>query len=208
MEDKRPLLTIVLILVVFLGFNYYQATQRQARLAEQESSDVVTPEPAETGAATPVAVADEARAEAADAPPESFSQPAETSGAAYDEEITVVDTPTWVARFSNRGATVLSWSLKEYSAFSGEPVDMVSGEEGALGVEFLFGAERLDTASWMFEGPGAVELHPRGDGAFSVLGFRAEREDGVRVVKEYTVYADSYTMELYVNVIGLDGPAA
>jgi YidC/Oxa1 family membrane protein insertase len=205
MDDKRPLLAIVLILLVFLGFNYYHALQRQARMPEQDAPVVGASEPSAGGEGVAPGAVDAAPSSRQETAAERVETPPDRTGA---EEITVVETPLWVARFSNRGGMLLSWQLKEYASFDGEPVELVSGDAGALGVELLYGAERLDTSSWIFEGPGAGELHPGGEGSFSVLGFRSGREEGVRVVKEYTVYPDRYSLELYVNVAGLDDPSA
>ena len=205
MDDKRPLLAIVLILIVFLGFNYYQATRRAARLQEEQTSDVVAVEPKADPTAE-VETSSRGAAEEAGEPPS--EAPAAVVDSTRTEEITVVDTPLWVARFSNRGATLLSWQLKKYTTFGGEPVDLVPDGGAALPVAFRRGTEELDTAPRMFEGPGEGELRPEGEDSFAVLGYRCELEDGVRVVKEYTVYPDSYVMELYVHVAGLDGPAA
>lgn len=208
MDDKRPLLAIVLVLALVLGFNYYQSTRQAARLAEQEAA-VVAEEPVAESVARDGgsdAVPGAPHVDAAERPTDDVAVVAESSRA---EEITVVDAPLWVARFSNRGATLLSWQLKGYTTFEGEPIDLVPPQESALTVEFLYGPDRLDTSSWMFDGPGDREIRASGgEGAFSVLGYRLERADGVRVVKEYTVYPDSYTIELYVNVVGLEGPAA
>ena len=205
MEDKRPLLAIVLILLVFLGFNYYQATQRRSLSTEEVATDVADQD-VEVAPAERPSVADEPATEPRDVHPD---RAAATADSTRQEEITVIDGPLWEARFSNRGANVISWRLKNYTAFDGEPIDLVPDGQAGLGVEFLFGAERIDTSTWMFDGPGAVTIESSGGGGgWEVLGFRREMSDGVRVVKEYTVYPDTYTMELYVNVVGLEGPAA
>ncbi len=68
------------------------------------------------------------------------SEPAdvpETQAAEAEQEI-IVESDTFVVRFSNRGAVVTSWLLKEYVAANREPLDLVHAD-GAKSHGYPFG---------------------------------------------------------------------
>lgn len=64
----------------------------------------------------------------------------EVSGAvaADSEEEIIVESDTFVVRFSNHGAVITSWVLKEYAAANGEPLDLVHAG-GAKNYGYPFG---------------------------------------------------------------------
>lgn len=216
MEDKRPLLAIVLILVVFLGFSYWNSWQARQHAAEQQAVEAPAGEAAGLveGQGSATAVAGGSEAGTGTIPKEDgsaearASEPAMTAGEEIAEEITTIETPLWVARLSNRGGVIISWELRGYDSASGEPVQLVPEGLPALGTQIKYGAERFDTSSMMFEGPGERVFRPSGEDSFTMVGFQTETLGGLRLTRQYTFYPDSYSFELYVSVVGLDAPAA
>lgn len=207
MEDKRPLLAIVLILVVFLGFNYWNTKRAQELAAEQ---------PIEEVARTEDPVADEVQRAAGDAeravradvealPDGGVSEPVLPE---IEKRLTTVETPLWVAHLSNRGGTIVSWELRDYVDSEGEPVQLVREGYSALGAEVRYGAERIDTSSMMFEGGGDELVRPSGDGSFAMVGFQATTEDGLVVTRQYTFFPNRYSFDLHITIAGLAAPAA
>ncbi len=221
MEDKRPLLAIVLILVIFLGFSYYNSWHAR-RAAELElATDVGLSETAavleqdeagQTGGEAETGTEASPEGRGTEEPSTGGGVPADvgtpTQTVNVPEEITTVETSLWVAQISNRGGTIVSWELRNYKNADGELVNLVPEGSGALGTEIKYGAERIDTSSMMFEGPGETVLQPRGEGSYSMIGFHAETEEGLRITRQYTFYPDSYSFELFLSVMGLDKPAA
>jgi YidC/Oxa1 family membrane protein insertase len=85
--------------------------------------------PATVAPGTPALVAP-----AAPAAPEAPAAPAVTLGETSDREI-VVETTTVKATFSNRGARLLHWVLKEYRTDAGAPLDLVPSAAAADAVK-------------------------------------------------------------------------
>ncbi|MFH1501717.1 MAG: membrane protein insertase YidC [Candidatus Eisenbacteria bacterium] len=204
MEDKRPLLAILLILVIFLGFNYWNA-QRAGEAAVPGQADVASTEEAGQPVAGAPGISEVVPETAAEA---SAGASAAAAAELVPEEITTVETPLWVARLSNRGGSIVSWELKNYDDSEGAPVQLVREGSAALSTEIRYGARRIDTSSIMFEGPGETVHRPSGDGSFSMIAFQTNLPEGIRLTRQYTFFPDSYAFELYVSVAGLDAPAA
>ncbi|MBD3349544.1 MAG: membrane protein insertase YidC [Candidatus Eisenbacteria bacterium] len=219
-QEKRPILAILLILLIFLGFSYWNTRQRETRVSEEPAPTEVTTDGRYDGAAVepssgaPEPVTEET-ADAESMPEEEAEYTGDMEERGFvdaesppSEEITTVETSLWTAKISNRGATIVSWELKEYDDTTGEPVQLVPRDGAALKTLLNYGGRPIDTSELMFEGPGETTIEPRGEQGFSMLGYKAETADGLRLTRQYTFYPETYSFELYVSVQGLDEPAA
>jgi YidC/Oxa1 family membrane protein insertase len=199
MDDKRPLVAILLILIIFLGFNYYYTRQMRQRTpteaVEEAKEEAQAPAPIPE---TPV----ETRA-----PGEPAREAARTVTSG-PEEITAVRSALWSATLTSRGAAISSWKLADYTDVQGDSVQLVSPAGEALAVEIRYGTELIDTRDWVFSGPRESTIDLVAGGGARSLTYEAERADGVRVVKEYTFTPGMYSFDLRVSVLGLDAPAA
>ena len=118
--QKRLLLACVLSAVAITVYTFL-ARPVAPVVAPETGAEPVTAETVPGGAAEPFS---EPSGEEA---PSEASEPAAAPGAqaAESEQETVVESDTFIVRFSNRGAVVTSWVLKEYVAANGEPLDLV-----------------------------------------------------------------------------------
>jgi YidC/Oxa1 family membrane protein insertase len=103
MDQKRFLITFLLIMVVFLGINYFL---RPARKPQPEApvtdTAVVTQE---------------------------MEEPTESADAGFtplvEEDPIIVETPLYIAEFSRKGGLLISYRLKDYKGNNGGLVDLV-----------------------------------------------------------------------------------
>ena len=118
--QKRLLLACVLSAVAITVYTFV-ARPVAPVVAPETGAESVTEEPVPGDPAEPFS--ESSREEAL---PQK-SQPAAVFGtqAAESEQEIIVESDTFVVRFSNRGAVVTSWVLKEYVAADGEPLDLV-----------------------------------------------------------------------------------
>ena len=118
--QKRLLLACVISAVAITAYTFF-ARPVAPVVAPETGAELVTAEPIPGDPAEPSwdPSGDEAPSEAL--------EPAAAPGtqAAESEQEIVVESDTFVVRFSNRGAVVKSWVLKEYVAADGEPLDLV-----------------------------------------------------------------------------------
>ena len=118
--QKRLLLACVLSAVAITMYTFV-ARPVAPVVAPETGAEPVTAEPVPGDLAEPFSESSREKA----LPQE--SQPAAVFGtqAAESEQEIVVESDTFIVRFSNRGAVVTSWVLKEYVAANGEPLDLV-----------------------------------------------------------------------------------
>ena len=115
--QKRLLLACVLSAVAITVYTFFAPRLVAPVVAPETGAEPVTAEPVPGDPAEPFSE---------EALPQAF-QPAAVFGtqAAESEQEIIVESDTFVVRFSNRGAVVTSWVLKEYVVANGEPLDLV-----------------------------------------------------------------------------------
>ncbi|MBL8230625.1 MAG: membrane protein insertase YidC [Bryobacterales bacterium] len=119
--DTRLLLALVLMGVVLFGSQYFLGSFNAppAKKAEAPKS-----------APAPTADASKASASKPAAEAESKPVPAGQIAAASQDDNIVVDTTLYRVQFSNRGAVVKSWVLKQYKDQNKKPVELVNKPGG------------------------------------------------------------------------------
>jgi len=117
--ERRVLLAIVLSFVILYAYQAFFVPPAPAR---RPAPAAATTEPATTETATAATPGAQAPAEAPPAAP----APAAVLADAAEREVTV-DTTTVQAVFTNRGARLVHWRLKDYRDDKGAPVDLVPG---------------------------------------------------------------------------------
>ncbi len=219
MDERRALLAVVLIFVVLFGYNFFmsktapapvasptQTTEQPGRVAGGDTgvggSSAVVSGGAEGAAGTEGAPA------AADEAGQSAAGGSSDVGASLPERTVVVDAPLWSATFSSRGGVLRSWRLNSYTAAGGQGVDLVPAGTQGLAADLRYGPSTIATGLWNFayEGPEHIVLNESG-GPVTVR-FEAMRDDGLAVVKTYTLVPGGYAFDLDVEVRGLVEPGA
>ncbi|MBA3973924.1 MAG: hypothetical protein C0504_06860 [Candidatus Solibacter sp.] len=122
--EKRLLLAFGLMGLVLLGSQYLMPTAPQAP-APKGAEQPPTPETAKAAEAAPNPGAPAAKPAARTAP----AVPAVPAAALADTEersAITVETGVYKVVFSNRGATIRSWTLKNYKDSNGKPVELVN----------------------------------------------------------------------------------
>ena len=118
------------------------------------------------------------------------------------EEIWTLDTSVYHVEFTNRGAAIRSWTLKNYKDSAGKPLELVN-QLGAAKAGYPFGVHirpghpqptaQLNQVLWV--------AHPSADG----LGIQYEFSDGHAAAKKSVSFQkDSYFVQLS-DELSLDG---
>lgn len=194
--EKRLILAIVLsILILFL----YQAVLVKKTPPVQPSPEG-SPAAARTEAPPPEAQARDLRPTP---PPETSSQPEEVQPVAGENEQQIrIDTSLYRAVWSNRGASLISWTLKEHLDGNGEPLEIVPNRSARIGVFPFFLQtddpvydERVNTALFQTTG-GNVELS---DNRETQVRFQYADDQGIRVEKVFTFRDGGYDFGIEVR---------
>lgn len=213
MEQRRNVLAFFLIFVVLVGFQIYQASTRpepqpvaeEAELtpAPQQTEDLVdtrddirtepVPEVDPTTPVTELGTIDAAVA------------PADQSG---PEATVIVTTPDYEVTISGRGARITSWRGLNYNNGDGEPVEIIpQGDEAVpYGMDaVVFNAADLELGRLLFTTDAPARLSVN-EGTRAVTFAMRTRGD-LEIRKTYTFSADSYDIELDLEVAAV-GPQA
>lgn len=206
MDTKKLILAVVLSVAVLLAYQYFFMPKPVPPApAAKPSAAPVAPAAAPGGAGAAKTTADIAAILSQGEPaPAATNEPLPAVAAdvaAAGEETVVVDGPLFTARFTNRGAGLISFVLKRYKDDAGKPLDLVSASardmSGFYPFYFLGAGEHyaaLNRALFRPSGPAAVSL--AGGGAEVVFEY-ADAARNLKAVKRFVFRPDRY-------VIGLD----
>ena len=157
------------------------AQQQQARRAQEQATA--------TAAGTAVTTSEPAQSALTEEPtPPAPAQPVTPVAASAAEE-TVVETSEYIARFSNRGAQLVSFQLKNYKQRDRSLVELVkSRSAGATDYPFSVVARSADWARRV--NTALYQLSERSDGPVRVLEYRYVAPDGLSVTKVFRMRPD------------------
>ena len=213
--DRKTALALALALIVFAGFTALQARYAPKRPIVHPSDSVQTAAPA-----VPLVpgVAGDTLASTA---PTSLGAAAALAAPAVPmiaEQRPVIETPLYRAEFSNRGARLLSFSLKHYGAAYGASTyaehperrphrgqevpmgDRVQLDGGpTFGLDLGSGAGLRSLAQIMY----AVTESTDAAGAVRALTFLSQEPGGALIRQTWRVRPDSYLLDLEVETANL-----
>lgn len=125
--------------------------------------------------------------------------------ASTDTVIQTVETPLYIATFTNVGAGPARMELKTYSKWDGTPVQMISDTtRSAYSVGFVSTQNHnIETRNVVFTpmSTGSVTLT---EGQTGSLVYTFEPEEGVRLVYTWTFNANTYAFDLDVRFEGME----
>ena len=111
--------------------------------------------------------------------------------------VTTIDTPNFTARLSNRGAEMISFQLKRYTAKDGSPVELVKARDPNR-TDFPFAIEAADGAFMQRANSALYEVADRNDRGVRIVQYRWS--DGrVSVAKTFR-FTDEYLFDFDVAV--------
>jgi YidC/Oxa1 family membrane protein insertase len=207
---EKRLVTAVLISIVFIAVLQWAApklfpdlakpaqpvtsTAHNTKPAAAPSTTSATP-PTSTTATTGTATSPAPSAATPVASPPPIPQLA-ISAATRQE--TIVDAPEFTARFSNRGAELVSFRLKHYRNHDGSPVELVKSRDPER-TDFPFAIESADAAVANRLNQALFVVDDEKDGAARVLTFRFAATDGLAATKTFRL-TDEYLFRWSVQV--------
>jgi YidC/Oxa1 family membrane protein insertase len=196
---EKRIFTAVLISIGFLWLWAWAAPKLMPEYFKPAKPAPVVPKATPANATNATNATTGTNVAAAPAPALVPAQPpiAVTPTAASRRQISRVETPNFIALFSNRGAELISFQLKHYQSKSGGPVELVKARD-PIRTDFPFAvespnsalAQRLNTALW--------EVSERRDGNAQIITYRYAA-DGVAATKSFQFHGD-YPFDFSVRV--------
>ena len=210
--ERRVLIAITLsFLVLFLFQRFVMPPPAPPRASLNVSTGQAPASPGSVapGTAAPAPVlqppsAPQAAPAASNATP---GGPVMTVGDVNAREI-VVETSKVRAVFSNRGANIVHWILKEFRNDAGQPLDLVPGGAGdatvkpfTLSVDDQATTARLNTAIYRVTVNGSpVTDHVDATASPQTIVFEAAASDGLNVKKTFSLEPTSYVVNFSATV--------
>ncbi len=121
-----------------------------------------------------------------------------TPVAATTVTYTTVETPDFTARFSNRGAQLVSFQLKKYHAKNGDFVELVKARPMSR-TDFPFALESADAALSRRLNSALYAVTERSERGATVIEYRYAGDDGVGATKTFRV-SHEYMFDFAVSV--------
>ncbi|MBS0183517.1 MAG: membrane protein insertase YidC [Nitrospira sp.] len=212
--EKRVIVFLVLSLAIIFG---YEFLLKELGLLPQptvsESADAPT-----TDATSPPSTSPSVPTPSAPATKETVSPPL-PGGVGLDQEprrepsaidVVEVETGLYRAKFTTRGAALISWELKRYQNSSdGKSAVQLVRQGGKFAEPLTITADDVSHSKELSEGIYRVEKdfttldqgHPTGHMTF----YYGNSETGVRLEKRLTFHANSYVVDIALKPSGLGG---
>jgi YidC/Oxa1 family membrane protein insertase len=118
--------------------------------------------------------------------------------AATSVTYTVVETPDYIARFSNRGAQLVSFKLARYKTRTGEMVELVKARPPSR-TDFPFAIEAASAAVSSRLNTALYEVSQRTERRARVIEYRYAGEDGLAATKTFK-FSGEYLFDFAVRV--------
>ncbi len=118
------------------------------------------------------------------------------------EQQIVIETSLYKAIWSNKGAVLKSWRLKEHLDEEGEPLELISGRSAAIDrFPFILSTDDPDfdilVNNALFSASNSeLRLH---DGQSGEIRFEYSQEDGTKVEKLFTFTDGTYLFDMQIN---------
>lgn len=193
--QRRMLLAAVLSALVMGAYIYFAPRPQPPDVAPSEAPSVEVPV---TRADEPTEAVERPSASADLAP--SAAPPGDQVTEAASEQAVTVESETFRVEFTNRGATVKTWLLKQYEDAAGDPLDLVH-QEGAsyFGRPFRIVRYGGDALAGSDEALFSVNPGPPVRRAPETLIFEYAK-DGLFIRKTFAFEADGYILRVATEV--------
>jgi YidC/Oxa1 family membrane protein insertase len=202
--EKRIFIAVMISIAFLWAWGYLiprvfpEVAQQQQRA--QTKKPQASPVPASSGTAAPSTSADATTTSpeipAAAAPPTALAPIA-----AERLQQTVVETTLYTARFTNRGAQLVSFQLKEYREADGQLVDLVK-RRGAERSDFPFSIETANPAITRAANESYYVLEDTAGRGSRTLKYRLVTPQGASVEKVFTFNDRSYLFGFDISLTG------
>lgn len=209
--DKNTILAFLLIglILIFINTDFYQENfmpkPPPTPSAQESGSEQRPSEKAESPRETePAVTPGEARAQEQATEVAEEAHPRVSAKREAGEEV-IVETNLYRAVFSTQGATVRSWTLKEYFIKKDSSRVQLVGGDGMGNLALLIPTEEdtLDTSPYLFEvNKKKIDLTKSGDR--EELVFTLNLGDGRQIEKTFTFFHDRYSVDMAVELLEMD----
>jgi YidC/Oxa1 family membrane protein insertase len=201
--EKRALLAVIISLIILVIWQYYFAPSPPETVKEKPGQEKVLPPTRTPEEAGKVVLPAEKKPEAVPIPP---AQTTRVIQVQPGKDITV-DTPLYTAVFDTRGARLKDFKVKKYLDKIGEGAKPINLATEELSGGHPFGLE-ISEANFPFSPDSVFRVNAENlrlgpDKNKGELLFTWSSPEGLRLTQQITFYADSYRMDVNLQMANL-----
>lgn len=120
-------------------------------------------------------------------------------------QVLTIETDKYIAKFSNKGADLISWELKDFKKWDGVPTQLIKDRKGELFLEFPSNkGVDIDTRNLYFNfDTEKTKVEIKGNNEF-LLTATLEVAPGKSIIKKFKFSGDKYAFETGVAINNMD----
>ncbi|MFI3261628.1 MAG: membrane protein insertase YidC [Rikenellaceae bacterium] len=207
--DKNKITAFLLILLIFVGYAWFQSNQNQKIVAEREAQNEIARVEAEKIAKEAAKLTPEdiikndsiAKATAEARAIGAYGEMLYSAQSKQKEEYTLQNEKVKIG-ISTLGATINSVELKDYKTWNGSPLYLFSEKSALFDIKYRTTVD-INTSNFVFT-PTTSKKDITVTGESSSLAFRLYSDSTAYVEYVYTLKADAYDVDLKVNFVNMN----
>lgn len=212
--DKNSAIGLTLILLIFVGFSYFnQPSEEEIAAAKRERDSItalqVEQQQEQEAAIVREAIAELPVAETEAALPDSVVRSelrsklgAFAEAAQGEDGVVILENDVLRIEVSRKGGHPLSVELKDYRTYDSLPLMLFEGEQNRFSLEFFSQNRRISTQELYFR-PTVEGLSVSGEDSRS-LSMRLDAGEGRYLEYVYTLRGDDFMVDFDINLVGFD----
>ncbi len=210
--DKNSAIGLSLILVIFLGFSYFQRPSEEEIAAAERQKDsiaAVEQEHQRLEAARIDGAVNEQQQEVENTIPtdsigqETYKEQFGAFGAAAigTDGIVTIENELLAVNIDKKGGRPLSVELKEYHTYDSLPLLLFDGPENRFSLDFFATNQRISTQDLYFESSSTGFTVNADDSKSLTMRLNADADSYIEYV--YTIHGNSYMVDFTINLSGM-----
>lgn len=122
-----------------------------------------------------------------------------------NRQVITIETDKYIAKFSNKGADLISWQLKDYKKWDGVPTQLIKDRKGELFLEFPSNnGTDIDSRNLFYSfDTEKTKVELKGDEEF-LLTATLEVAPGKSIIKKFKFSGNKYAFETGVAINNMD----
>lgn len=207
--DRNSILAIVLISLLILGYMFYSSVNYEEKAETKNADSTVIKTDSDNESTESLFKTEKEKSKTKNTADQKSQENLEygqfqqfTSGT---REVVTIETELYTAKFSSKGADLISWELKKYNKWDGVPVQLIQDYEGELFIQFTStSGQEIDSRNLYFDfDTEQSNVSLTGEKEFTLTA-TLQLEEGKSIVKKYKFYGNKYLFEAGVALNNMD----
>ncbi|TNE35477.1 membrane protein insertase YidC, partial [bacterium] len=212
--DRNSILAIVLISLLIIGYMFYssinykekeeikKADSTVVKSDKDSSDDKLFDSPSETNSDTTNIAKNN---NTTNTSKKELNYGAFQPFTIGNRQVITIETDKYIAKFSNKGADLISWQLKDYKKWDGVPTQLIKDRKGELFLEFPSNnGTDIDSRNLFYSfDTEKTKVELKGDEEF-LLTATLEVAPGKSIIKKFKFSGNKYAFETGVAINNMD----